>query len=489
MPANNMKLSIENATKRIVEEDCYIDHVENLNIQEKDLTKVTDSSLSVERSLVQEEKLSQNSTEEQEGKTSPVAWFEAIVCVFVNCSCAMMWMTAPSTPSVMSQWMDVSLTQLNWLSNSSAICNTLFSLFSAWAYDKFGIKMSLIMCSVINAAGCWIRCIAIILPVEKRYAIIMLGQTVASIGGPLVYNLAAKFVAVWFASQDRGIANTILSIQLGMALAPLVLPNIAPTVEDVPNMLYIVAGISTVCTIPTFLIPKSPKVPPSVSSALDRTPFWQGVKAVAKNVQFWVVAFIASVSIGMVFSVSVLVIEAISPYGYTEQQAGICASIIVFSGFLGGGMTGYWAGKTAQHIMLIKLFTPITVFTYVIFIFDLLPNSFATVIIACILNGFFSYALFPIYLELASELTYPVSESISSCIIWTLCTVTLLIFTIIIDALRAGPDANPPSNMNTSMIVVAVIMAAGNIPCLWLKGDLKRLQIDSESKRTIEQRA
>lgn len=39
----------------------------------------------------------------------------------------------------------------------------------------------------------------------------------------------------------------------------------------------------------------------------------------------------------MVFSIAILVIEAISPYGYTDQQSGICASAIVFSGFLGGG--------------------------------------------------------------------------------------------------------------------------------------------------------
>jgi FLVCR family MFS transporter 7 len=53
--------------------------------------------------------------------------------------------------------------------------------------------------------------------------------------------------------------------------------------------------------------------------------------------QFWWIAVIASVTIGMVFSVSVLVIEAITPYGYTDQQAGLCASIIVVSGCFGGG--------------------------------------------------------------------------------------------------------------------------------------------------------
>lgn len=57
-----------------------------------------------------------------------------------------------------------------------------------------------------------------------------------------------------------------------------------------------------------------------------------------------------------------------------------------------------------------------------------------------------------------------------------------LIFSLIIDALRAGPDANPPNNMNTSIIVVSVIMAVGNIPCFWLKADLKRLQVDNERK-------
>lgn len=56
----------------------------------------------------------------------------------------------------------------------------------------------------------------------------------------------------------------------------------------------------------------------------------------------------------------------------------------------------------------------------------------------------------------------------------------MLIFSIIIDALKAGPDANPPNNMNTSMLVVLGIMIVGNLPSLWIKGDLKRLLIDNK---------
>ncbi|KAG2198674.1 hypothetical protein INT47_001813 [Mucor saturninus] len=415
-----------------------------------------------------------------EDKTSLSAWLQTAVCVAVNGSCAIMWMTSSSVPAVMSEWMGTSLTQLNWLSNASAICNTLFSLPTAWVYEKYGIKNSIIICAVFNAIGCWIRCLAIVVPNDKKYTLIMLGQIVSSIAGPLVYNVAAKLVALWFAPKDRGIANIILSIQIGMALAPLILPIIAPNVQDVPRMLIIVASFATVCALPTFFLPSKPKNPPSASAMLDRTPFWKGVKQVCKNMQFWWVATLASVTIGMVFTISVLVIEAITPYGYTDQQAGLCASVIVISGCFGGGLTGYWLGKSPQHFMLIKTFTPLVIFTYVMYKFELIPNAFPTVLIACILNGFFSYALFPVYLELASEITYPVSESISSCIIWSLCTMTMLIFSVIIDALKAGPDANPPNNMNTSMLVVLGIVIVGNLPSIWIKGDLKRLLIDNK---------
>ncbi|KAF1804228.1 major facilitator superfamily domain-containing protein [Mucor lusitanicus] len=343
-------------------------------------------------------------------KTSTAAWIETLVCIGVSTSCAFMWTTSASAPNVMSQWMDVSLSQINWLSNASAICNTVFSLFTAWAYERIGIKTSIILCAVFNTIGCWIRCIAIVLPIEKRYPLVMAGQFIASIFGPLIYNLAAKFVA-----------------------------------------LIIVAGISTVFTLPTFFIPSKPKVPPSTTATLERTPFWQGVREVVTNMQFWWIAIITSVSMGMVFSVSVLIIEAISPLGYTEQQAGLCAALIVFSGCFGG----------------------------------VRPDAFSVVIIACIINGFCSYALFPVYLEVASEITYPVSESISSCVLWTLCSLTMVIFSLVIDALRAGPDASPPNNMNTSMIVVAGIMAVGNLPCIWIKGDLKRSQVDNENSKKL----
>lgn len=85
-----------------------------------------------------------------EEKTSAAAWIETIVCIGVSASCAFMWATGASSPNIMSKWMDVSLTQINWLSNASAICNTAFSLSTAWAYERFGIKASVYISDIIR---------------------------------------------------------------------------------------------------------------------------------------------------------------------------------------------------------------------------------------------------------------------------------------------------------------------------------------------------
>lgn len=78
----------------------------------------------------------------------------------------------------------------------------------------------------------------------------------------------------------------------------------------------------------------------------------------------------------------------------------------------------------------------------------------------------------------ASLVSYPVPEAIASNVIWTLDTVVMLIFTVIANALRAGPEADPPGNMRNSLIAAVCIMAFFSLPILWLKGDLKRLAVD-----------
>ncbi|KAI9475453.1 MAG: major facilitator superfamily domain-containing protein [Benjaminiella poitrasii] len=416
--------------------------------------------------------------------TTRLAWIQIISVMLINCACALMWMTPVASPVAMSSWLQVDYTQLNWLSNVAAIFNTLFSLVTLWSYQRFSLKKNILFAGVTNLLGCWIRCLAIIVPEHNRYLVMMVGQVIASIGGPFIYNIAAKLVSVWFEPEHRGLSNTLTTLSIGMAISPIIMPELAHTTDQVPRTLIAIAIIATGSVLPSLLLPSKPKTPCSPSANQDRLEIWTGLKKLlCTTPTFWLCAFLCAVNAGMAFSVSVLIMEAIAPFGYSERQSGYCAASLTIAGFVGGVYSGYWAGKTGQHVMLIKIFTPLMALTYIMFIFEMIPNAFEVILFVCVLNGFFSYAIFPLYIEFACEVSYPVPESISSSLMWAFSSAFMLIFCVVIDAFRASPEANPPNNMKTSMIIVAVVVCLGSLPTIWLKGDLKRLAVDIEGQQ------
>lgn len=94
----------------------------------------------------------------------------------------------------------------------------------------------------------------------------------------------------------------------------------------------------------------------------------------------------------MFYAISVIIIQAAAPYGYTDQQGGIAMAVLTIAGYVGGTFVsihlssiyacmclnliifiykmGYFVGQRGEHLMFIKLFTPMVVATYVMLIFQ-----------------------------------------------------------------------------------------------------------------------
>jgi hypothetical protein len=72
--------------------------------------------------------------------TTWVAWLQLGSIILINTACSIMWMSACSSPIAVSQWLNISFSQLNWLSNASAIINSIFSVVTGWSYERYGIK-------------------------------------------------------------------------------------------------------------------------------------------------------------------------------------------------------------------------------------------------------------------------------------------------------------------------------------------------------------
>ncbi|KAI8068392.1 major facilitator superfamily domain-containing protein [Gongronella butleri] len=377
------------------------------------------------------------------------AWTVEAGVMMLNVALSMAWLSASSAPRSAAMWLQVSFPLLNWLVNVCSIVNTLLSLPTAWIYERFGIKTTLVAAALLNLLGCWIRYLAVLVHPTHRFALALVGQIIAATAGPLVTNLPR------------------CGFRPGFEAFPTHCPFL------------VVAIVGTVTAALTLLLPSRPRVSPSISASKDRLDVWAGMRTVFFNVDFLWLLTLSSVGIGMALCFSGVIIEAILPYGYTEEQAGLCVAVIFLSGLVGAVATGWWMGKTSNYVLIIRIFAPLSTFSYIMLIFQILPNAYAVVLIACSANGFFSYGLFSVFLELASEVTYPVPESVSNCVISAACTVTAFLFTVILDVLRAGPEASPPFHMQHSCIAAAIIVGLGSIPCLFLKGDMKRLNVDT----------
>ncbi|KAI8145186.1 major facilitator superfamily domain-containing protein [Fennellomyces sp. T-0311] len=348
------------------------------------------------------------------------AWVAVSCVIAVNVACIIMWTTASNAPVSFMEWLQCDYNKLNWLSNVAAISNATFSIVAAWAYERFGPKACVAACGCLNLLGCWIRCIGILLSPEKRYPMMMLGQAIASTGGPFVYNLSRY-------GLRQSIAQLVVCLQL-----------------------LIVAIVATVCAIPVMFIPQKPPHAPSLSAMAERITVWQGFKMVSKNFQFWSICIVSTMTVGMYSTVSIVMVLAALPYGYNEREAGIGIALLIASGFVGGG----------------------------VFIVE---NAYGPFLCVNILIGIFGTGIFPIQLEYACDMFYPVPESVISNIIWSLGTALMSILTVIATELIAGPDANPPNNLDMSLVAMAAIFVAGSIPCIWLKGDMKRVAADEEA--------
>lgn len=72
--------------------------------------------------------------------TTWTAWIQVLSAMLINTACSIMWLSACSSPASTSEWLQISYTSLNWLSNVSAIITSILSLVTGWSYQRFGIK-------------------------------------------------------------------------------------------------------------------------------------------------------------------------------------------------------------------------------------------------------------------------------------------------------------------------------------------------------------
>lgn len=184
------------------------------------------------------------------------------------------------------------------------------------------------------------------------------------------------------------------------------------------------------------------------------------MRLLSHSIEFWLIFIPFAVYVGFFNSVSSLLNQFMTPYGYTDDEAGIAGALLIVVGLVSAAVTSPILDRTKTFVATTKICVPIIAICYLVYVW--VPGThdsggLAGPYVVLSVLGAASFTLVPVVIELLVELTHPVSPEVTSAIAWSGGQLLGGLFIIISDALREGDDASPPQNMKRALIFTAIV--------------------------------
>ena len=316
----------------------------------------------------------------------------------------------------------------------------------------------------------------------------MFGQILIGLAQPFVLSAPTRYSDLWFTPRGRVSATAIASLAnpFGGALGQLISPLFVQSPADIPNMILYIAIVSSIATIPSFFIPARPPTPVTPTAVqAAQTPLKQQVIILTRQPTFWLIFFPFSIYVGFFNSLSSLLTQVLTPYGFSETQGGVAGAILILVGLVAAAVTSPIIDRTKRYLLLIKILVPIIALSYLALIWAPPAKSIAPTYIICAILGASSFSLVPVALEWLVEVMWPIGPEVGSVMCWAGGQAMGGIFLIISGALQDN-TGHPVGNLQKALIFEAVIAIAAvpmAISLGWVGGNVKNRRLDAEKRQ------
>uniref|UniRef100_A0A0R3RXH0 MFS domain-containing protein n=1 Tax=Elaeophora elaphi TaxID=1147741 RepID=A0A0R3RXH0_9BILA len=348
----------------------------------------------------------------------PQRWIVLAVVALLNNSNTLSWIAFASISNYVDAFYGMNKAA-NWFSLVFIICTIPIGLFGIWMSSSFGLRFAILIAAWTNSIGGTIRFISSFLPLQIRFPVGIFGQAVAASAYPFIMFLPPKVAGSWFAENQRALATTvgIMANPLGVLMANILSPQIVWAPVDVlkVNIITFVPSLLA-CLIATFCVTRSePQIPPSQSAAQPQMPFFPGIKQCFTNKAYILLFIVMGGGIGMFNCLYTVIQQLFCATGYSNSFSGFCAALMIIGGVFGATVSGVFVDYTKLYEETMKVCMSLAVIVGIIFLqLSLHPGLTVYLVITAFLFGVFGLASYPVGLELASECTFPVSETTSS---------------------------------------------------------------------------
>ncbi|XP_077387861.1 solute carrier family 49 member A3 isoform X1 [Festucalex cinctus] len=399
-------------------------------------------------------------------------WFVLLVLCLLNCSNATLWLTFAPVAEQSAQYLQATLTEVNWLSVVFMVVSIPLSLAAIWLLDTVGLRVTLVLGSWLNMFGGVARVMGGPPGDGFRvdFALVMLGQTLAALAQPLVIFAPTKMAALWFPDKQRAVANSAASMAnpLGILMANLISPAIARSKQQIPFLMlvYSIPACVTCCLATVGIRSSAPPTPPSASAELSTSePFVQGVRLLLKNRAYLVLLLCFGSGVGVFTSFITLLEQILCVQGYTNDFAGLCAALLIAFGIAGAALLGFYVDKSKRFTEAIKINMAASALAAIAFsVVCLMQRQGVAMATVCSLFGFFGFSVYPAVMELSVECSFPVGEATSAGLIFMAGQILSIVYIVVLQSLAIPVADSPrstcglaPHSWKVSMMVPAVL--------------------------------
>lgn len=430
-------------------------------------------------------------------------WVFLLVVSLLSCSNATLWLSFAPVADTIAQYFLLSTEQVNWLSLVYLVVAIPSGLAAIWMLDSVGLRWATILCAWLNFAGSVLRSLpSIMIWTQAPFAFLMGGQSLCALAQTLVIFSPAKLAALWFPEHQRATANMVgtMANPLGILLANVLSPALVKKEDDVPIMLgvYIIpAGLA--CLLATACLWESvPPTPPSAGAAHSNSEkFLDGLKLLARNKAYAVLAVCFGGGVGIFSSFSALLEQVLCVNGYSNEFAGLCGALFIVFGILGALALGLYVDRTKRFTEAIKIGFCLTSLVCVAFaLVSQLRGQTVALAAVCSLLGLFGFSVAPIAMELAVECSFPVGEGAAAGLVFVVGQAEGVLIMVLLTALtvrRSEPSfstcqsGQDPLDWKVSMLTMAGLCTLLSC-CLVLlfHTPYRRLQAEARSRPSLQ---
>lgn len=420
-----------------------------------------------------------------------IRWFGLSQLILLNIVVSWDWLSFSAVANTAADFYSTNPSIINWLSTGFLFAFVAAAPATIWTLHTGGPRLAIIIASILILLGNWIR-YAGTRTSPPSFGLTMFGQILIGLAQPFVLSAPTRYSDIWFTPSGRVSATAVASLAnpFGGALGQLINPLLAVKASDIPNMALYVAIISTVASIPSFFIPSKPPTPVSPSSTHTAPGIRETVNLLGRNPTFYLILLPFAVYVGFFNSISSLLTQIMTPYGFSETESGIAGAVLILVGLVSAAVTSPIMDRTKAYLPFIKTSVPLIALCYLAFIWAPGTRSLVAPYIILAILGAASFSLVPVALEWLVEVTWPVGPETGSTICWTGGQLLGGIFIVISDVLKEGSEGNPPFTMGKALIFQAVVSAAV-VPCamcLGLVGKVTRGRLEVDKGVAAEDR-